>query len=292
VTPWEAVTAAESAYAAWQAEIADRPDNHKWDPGELARQRELFAALLAARRGVLPAAAVRAALAGKAELPERYRAWTEPRTPDRPEPQRSTAPGSPALRGRAALDSAPGPPGAGAVPGPGGVNLGLPPVPGARPCPECREVAFSAGPNGRPERRCWRCGHVWTPAAMLPRLNVPTLPPQHVGPGPAAPDTTSSDRPGYRGELAGAETGAVIWQCQCDPLHATRPAALACALAELTRRNRGRGRLLDPDEAANRGVPLETITRHLGRNRRRAMPDTARAARRTWRRSGPLREAS
>lgn len=50
---------------------------------------------------------------------------------------------------------------------------------GVHPCPNvlpdgevCGVVAYSAGPNGKPERRCWGCNHVWTP----PRPQAPTIP--------------------------------------------------------------------------------------------------------------------
>jgi hypothetical protein len=31
------------------------------------------------------------------------------------------------------------------------------------PCPKCGERAYHVGPKGMPERRCWRCGNIWTP---------------------------------------------------------------------------------------------------------------------------------
>ena len=37
------------------------------------------------------------------------------------------------------------------------------------PCPQCRTVAYTAGPQGMPQRRCWRCDLVWTPGEETPR---------------------------------------------------------------------------------------------------------------------------
>ena len=31
------------------------------------------------------------------------------------------------------------------------------------PCPNCGDVKYLVGPQGLPERKCWACGHVFTP---------------------------------------------------------------------------------------------------------------------------------
>jgi hypothetical protein len=31
------------------------------------------------------------------------------------------------------------------------------------PCPNCGEVRYMIGPEGKPQRKCWACGHVFTP---------------------------------------------------------------------------------------------------------------------------------
>lgn len=38
------------------------------------------------------------------------------------------------------------------------------------PCPQCGARPFVWGPTGEPERRCWACGNVWTPAGQAGRV--------------------------------------------------------------------------------------------------------------------------
>jgi len=37
------------------------------------------------------------------------------------------------------------------------------------PCPRCRTLAYTAGPRGMPQRRCWGCDLVWTPGEGVVR---------------------------------------------------------------------------------------------------------------------------
>ena len=46
-------------------------------------------------------------------------------------------------------------------------------------CPTCGEVAFMWGPRGALERKCWGCGHVWTPT-LQPREDDDTSTPATV----------------------------------------------------------------------------------------------------------------
>jgi hypothetical protein len=49
-------------------------------------------------------------------------------------------------------------------------------LPPAHPCPACGEVRFSAGPAGRPQRKCWGCDTVFDPTkplAVLPGNDRP-----------------------------------------------------------------------------------------------------------------------
>lgn len=46
----------------------------------------------------------------------------------------------------------------------------------------------------------------------------------------------------YRGELAGEQSGWVIWRCSCEPPHPSPALAVACAMAE-ERRRRARRRV-------------------------------------------------
>jgi hypothetical protein len=117
--------------------------------------------------------------------------------------------------------------------------------PGAEPqapttplhCPSCGQVAFmvtaadgSALAEG--ERRCWGCDLVWQP------------------PAPAV-ETARADVGPWHGELAGEQTGLVIWRCEHE--HPKRSEAARCAQREYDRR--------DAERRASRAAALLEVER-------------------------------